>query len=92
MMKIDLHVHSNCSDGSDTVKDIFNNYYRRLAGLPPYPTRAELNAYQEEHGYSVDLTPVYRSKYIIMTPYADMVDKEILDLYPTEIKNSAIEG
>lgn len=72
----------------DSSYNEFNNYYRRLAGLPPYPTRAELNAYQEEHGYSVDLTPVYRSKYIIMTPYADMIDKEILDLYPTEIKNS----
>ena len=58
-----------------------NNYYRMLEGSPPFPSKAEIQAYQKENGSNADLSPLYRSKYIPLDQYQDMIsDNAYIDI------------
>ena len=50
-----------------------NRYYRMLSGQPPFPTSAEISAYQEEYGKLANLTPLYSSKYIPLDEYQNYI-------------------
>ena len=90
-MKIDLHIHSNCSDGQMTLKEIFEEAVKKGIGLISITDHDTVAAYPEaiELGMkvgievipSIELTTHFEGReFHLLLPFLNWEEKTVFDL------------